>query len=93
VTQHHDELAGEQAALDAHLTELHRCKAALGMERAATIDFTKARALVRAIATAINHECTPRPTFARASQNMVAAAALLDTLPAPSTNGVDKVYR
>jgi hypothetical protein len=39
---HHDELAGEQAALDTQMTELHRHKAALGMERAATIDYTKA---------------------------------------------------
>jgi hypothetical protein len=32
VDQHHDELASEQAALDAQLTELHRHKYALGME-------------------------------------------------------------
>jgi hypothetical protein len=32
------------------------------------------------------------PSFARASQNVVAAAALLDTLPAPSTDGVGEVY-
>jgi hypothetical protein len=30
--QHQDELPGEQAALDAQLTELHRRKAALGTE-------------------------------------------------------------
>jgi hypothetical protein len=40
--QHHDELIGKQASLDAQMTELHRLKAALGMERAATIDYTKA---------------------------------------------------
>jgi hypothetical protein len=28
VTQCHDELANEQAALDAQMTKLHRCKAA-----------------------------------------------------------------
>ena len=33
-----------------------------------------------------------RPTFARASQNMATAATLLDTLPAPSTDWVDRVY-
>jgi uncharacterized protein YecT (DUF1311 family) len=40
--QHQDELASEHAALDTQLTELHRRKATLGMERATTIDFTKA---------------------------------------------------
>jgi hypothetical protein len=65
--QHHDELAGEQATHNAQLTELHRCKAALGMEQAATIDFTKAQARARAIAATINHETMPHLTFARAS--------------------------
>jgi hypothetical protein len=40
--QHHDELAGEQAALDAEMTELHQCKPALGTERGTAIDYTKA---------------------------------------------------
>jgi hypothetical protein len=40
--QHHDEFAGEQAALDAQQAELHQCKDMLGMERAATINFIKA---------------------------------------------------
>jgi hypothetical protein len=40
--QHHDELAGEQGALDTQMTELHQCKAMLGMERAAAIGYTKA---------------------------------------------------
>jgi hypothetical protein len=39
---HHDELAGEQAALDAEMTELHQCKPALGTERGTAIDYTKA---------------------------------------------------
>jgi hypothetical protein len=64
----------------------------LGIERAATIDFTKIRARARATTTAINHEGTPHPTFARASQNVATTVALLDTLPAPSTDGVGKVY-
>jgi hypothetical protein len=34
-----------------------------------------------------------RPTFAWASQNVAVVAALLDTLPMPSTDGVGKVYR
>jgi hypothetical protein len=62
------------------------------MERAATIDFTKAQAQAKSIAVTINHEGTPHPTFVRASQNMAAAAAPLDTLTAPSTDEVDKVY-
>jgi hypothetical protein len=33
------------------------------------------------------------PAFARASQNVTAAAALLDVLPTPSTNEVGKVYQ
>jgi hypothetical protein len=32
-------------------------------------------------------------SFARVSQNVAVAAALLDTLPTPSTDRVDKVYR
>jgi hypothetical protein len=57
------------------------------------VDLTKTRARARAVATAINREGAPCPTFTRAIQNMAAVAALLHTLPTPSTNGVDKVYR
>jgi hypothetical protein len=32
------------------------------------------------------------PNFARASQNVAAAAVLLDMLPPPSANGVDMLY-
>jgi hypothetical protein len=63
------------------------------MERAATIDFTKVQARARAITATIIHKGTPHPTFARASQKVLAATMLLDTLPAPSIDGVDKVYR
>jgi hypothetical protein len=63
------------------------------MERAAAIDFTKAWAQAKAIAVAINHKGLPHPTFTRASQNMAAAVALLDTLLVPSSDGVDNVYR
>jgi hypothetical protein len=62
------------------------------MERAATVNFSKARAQARAIATAINYEGTPHPSFARACQNMAVVIALLDTLPAPSTDVVGKMY-
>jgi hypothetical protein len=41
----------------------------------------------------MNSKGRPRPTFARVSQNMAVAAALLDTLPTPSAEGVDRVYR
>jgi hypothetical protein len=41
-TQHHDELANEQATLDAQIIELHRRKTALGMGQAVAIDYTKA---------------------------------------------------
>jgi hypothetical protein len=34
-----------------------------------------------------------RLAFLRAIQNVVTAAVLLDTLPVPSTSGVDKVYQ
>jgi hypothetical protein len=67
VAQHHDKLIGEQLALNAQLTGLHRCNATMGIEQAATIDFVKARARARDVTTAINHEGTLRPTFARAS--------------------------
>jgi hypothetical protein len=33
-----------------------------------------------------------RPAFARASQNVAATAMLQDTLPPPSTDGVDRFY-
>jgi hypothetical protein len=84
--QRHDELTSERVALDAQLTELHHRKATLEMERATSIDFTKARAQARAVTTAVDHEGP------QASQNVVAAATLLDTLPMPSIDGVDKVY-
>jgi hypothetical protein len=45
------------------MTELHRCKAALGIERATAINYTKARARARAATIAINHEGTPHPPF------------------------------
>jgi hypothetical protein len=63
------------------------------MERATAIDLTKARAQARATAAAINHEGTPCPAFARASHNVAAAVALLDTLLTPSTDAVGKVYQ
>jgi hypothetical protein len=75
------------------MIELHQRKAVLGTEWAATIEFTKAQARAWAVVVAIDHEGMPHPTFARASQNVAATTALLDTLPTPSTDGVGKVYR
>jgi hypothetical protein len=64
----------------------------LEAKQASTIDFSKAQAQARATAAAINHEGPLRPIFARVSQNMAAAVALLDNLPKPFADGVDKVY-
>jgi hypothetical protein len=36
------------------------------MERAATIDFTKAQTQAKAVAATINREAPPRPTFTMA---------------------------
>jgi hypothetical protein len=75
------------------MTELHQRKAALGTEWATAIDYSKSQARAIAITIAINHEGTPPPTFPRANQNVATVVALLDILPASSTNGVNKVYQ
>jgi hypothetical protein len=75
------------------VAELHHRKPVLETEWAITVDLTNAWARARDIVAAINHEGTQCPTFARASQNMAATAALLDTLPTPSPDAVEKVYR
>jgi hypothetical protein len=90
--QRHDELAGGWASLDAQLTKQYRHKAVPETEWTTTINFTKARARAKSITATINYEGLPHPTFARASQNVALVAALLDTLPAPSIDRVDKVY-
>jgi hypothetical protein len=56
------------------------------------VDLTTTWARARDVATTINHEWMQRPAFTRASQNMAAPIVLLDTLQAPSMDGVDKVY-
>jgi hypothetical protein len=76
-------LTDEQAAIEAQLTELHHHRFTLTAEQVLTIDLAIA---------AVNCEWRQRPTFARASQNMVAVATLLYTLPAPSAEGLDRVY-
>jgi hypothetical protein len=55
-----------------------------------TVNLTTTQA--RDVAAAINHEGTHCPAFARACQKVAVAAMLLDTLPAPFVDGVDKVY-
>jgi hypothetical protein len=90
--QRRGELPGERASIEAQITKLHHRKSTLETEHTIKVEFTNARARARDIIAAINREGARCPTFARTSQNMVMAAALLDTLPAPSTNRVDKVY-
>jgi hypothetical protein len=41
----------------------------------------------------INYDGVPRLAFTWANQNVAATIALLDTLPAPYVDEVDKVYR
>jgi hypothetical protein len=89
--QRQEELIGEGAAIEAQLTELRHRKFTLEMERPIMIDHTKAQARARVVATTINRERAPRPIFARASQRVATVAALLDTLPAPSTDRAKKV--
>jgi hypothetical protein len=57
------------------------------------IDLTNSQTRERDAIATINREGLPRLAFARVSQNVAVAATLLDTLPAPSANGVVKVYR
>jgi hypothetical protein len=57
------------------------------------VELTNARARATGITAAINHKGAQRPAFARVSQNMATVTVLLDTLLAPSTNRVSKVYR
>jgi hypothetical protein len=54
------------------------------------IDLTKTQARARTVTS--NREETPSPTFAKASQNVVIVVALIDTLPAPSTDMADEAY-
>jgi hypothetical protein len=64
----------------------------LKTEWAIMVDITNARAQARDVAANINRDGPPCPNFASASHNVVTAVALLDTLPTPFTDGVDKVY-
>jgi hypothetical protein len=76
-TQRWGEVTGEQATVEDRLTDLDQRESVLEVDQAATT----------------NREERKLPTFARTSQNVAAAAALLDTLPTSSTDGVGKVYQ
>jgi hypothetical protein len=56
------------------------------------VDLNTVQALARDVAAAINYDGTQCPAFTRANQNVEVATVLLDTMPAPSIDGVDKVY-
>lgn len=91
-TQRLQRLATEQVAVETQMAELRQRQTELAAEQGRRVDATSARARARDVAAAINQDGAPRPTFARASQNVAAAAALLGTLPAPSTDAVGQVY-
>jgi hypothetical protein len=78
--------------IEAKLAELHHCKSALETDRAMMVYLTNAWAWARGVTAAINHEGAQCPAFTTASQNMAMTDVLLDTLPAPSTDRVDKVF-
>jgi hypothetical protein len=64
-------------AIEARLADLHQCELVLEADRSMAID----------------HVERQLPSFAKASQNVAATVALLDTLPAPSTARVGEVYQ
>jgi hypothetical protein len=63
--------------IEARLADQHHCESMLEADRAMTTNCEERRL----------------PTFARASQNIIAVATLFDTLPTPSTDRVGKVYQ
>jgi hypothetical protein len=56
------------------------------------VDLTNSRARASDVTTIANRKGVQRPAFARSSQNVAVVIALLDTLPTPSVDEVDKVY-
>jgi hypothetical protein len=85
-------LLNHLALLDNFVKQQHHRKPTLEIEWTVMVDLTNTRAQARDVIAATNHEEPPCPTFTRASQTLAIVAALLDTLPTPSTDGVDKVY-
>jgi hypothetical protein len=62
------------------------------VERILTVDLATARSQAKEAAPATSHERGGQhPAFARASQNVAVAAMLLDTLPTPSIDAVDRL--
>jgi hypothetical protein len=76
----------------AHLYILPQHKPTLEAERILAVDLTSNRAQANGGAPTIRHEGDQCSAFAKASQNMATAAMLLDTLPPPSTDEVDRLY-
>jgi hypothetical protein len=63
------------------------------VERILTVDLATARSQAKEAAPTTTHERGGQhPTFAKASQNVVVAATLLDTLPTLSIDAVDRLY-
>jgi hypothetical protein len=57
------------------------------------MDHATPQAQAKGVTPTISQKGGQHPTFARSSQNVVTAAMLLDTLPAPFTDEVDRLYR
>jgi hypothetical protein len=62
------------------------------METNLMVDLTTAQAQAKGVALTISREGGQHPSFTRASQNVAAVMTLLDTLPTPSVDGVDRLY-
>jgi hypothetical protein len=75
--QQRGELIDERTAVEARLADLHQRELALEAGRTVAVKPTELQL----------------PSFASASQNVATMAMRLDTLPAPSSNGVGKVYQ
>jgi hypothetical protein len=90
--QQRGELIDERVTVEAQLVELHHSTSAFETKWVMTADITNTRAQAGDITTAINHEGAHHPTFTWASHNVVTVAVLLDTLLAPSDDGVNQVY-
>jgi hypothetical protein len=75
--QQRGELIDERTAVEARLADLHQRE--LALEAGRTVAVKPAELQL--------------PSFASASQNVATMAMRLDTLPAPSSNGVGKVYQ
>jgi hypothetical protein len=86
-------LVSKQVTITTQSPELHHREPMLRTERVVTVDLTTSQARPKGIAPAISRDGGPCPAFTSASQNVTTVAVLLDTLAAPSADGVDRVYR